>query len=312
MHPARPTSVAGFALLSVLAGCTAAGGEPRPHASAAPASVQSPGAPRSGPQRLAARLLDELPVQPRAPKAGYARDQFGPPWQDVDRNGCDTRDDILQRDLTDARLAAGRRACVVEAGRLADPYTGADIEFHRGRAASIDIDHVVALGNAWVTGAAGWEPRKRIALANDPLNLLAVDAGANRAKGDADAAEWLPPNASYHCAYVARQIAVKAKYQLWATADERDTWTRVLRSCPDEPAPAGDAPVLAPVADPPHSPAPDPAPTPAPKPEPPRARDPNYGTCKEAKAHGAGPYHRGRDPEYDYYQDRDGDGVVCE
>ncbi len=277
------------------------------------------GAPANGTRR-AAELLAALEVKPAAPHAGYERDAFGSPWHDVDRNGCDTRDDILRRDLRAAKLQPGARACVVESGRLADPYTGTDIEFVRGRGASVDIDHVVALGNAWTTGAAAWEPGKRLAFANDPLNLLAVDARTNRAKGDDDASTWLPPNRSYHCAYIARQIAVKAKYRLWATPDERDAWSRVLGGCPDEPAPAGDAPTVAAVESSPR-PAPaaprDPAPPaapPAPKDPAPAAKSPapNYGTCKEAKAHGGGPYVRGRDPEYAYYQDRDGDGVVCE
>ena len=157
-----------------------------------------------------------------------------------------------------------------------------------------------------MTGAADWPFKQRLALANDPLNLLAVEASANRAKSDGDAATWLPPNHAYRCAYVARQIAVKAKYGLWVTPPEREAMARVLRACPDEPAPVGDAPILAPIN--------PPAPT-----EPvqqakaaTRATDPDYGTCKQAKANRAGPYVRGKDPEYAYYQDRDGDGVVCE
>lgn len=57
--------------------------------------------------------------------------------------------------------------------------------------------------------------------------------------------------------------------------------------------------------------------TPPPKPDEPsdppqKETDPNYGTCTKANAAGKGPYRRGQDPEYDWYQDRDGDGVVCE
>ena len=86
--------------------------------------------------------------------------------------------------------------------------------------------------DAWQKGAAQWPAGKRLAFANDPLNLLAVDAGTNRSKGDGDAATWLPPNKSYRCAYVARQVAVKAKYGLWVTAAERDAMVRVLSTCP--------------------------------------------------------------------------------
>lgn len=254
-------------------------------------------------------LLSALPVRERGPRAGYARDQFGPAWADVDRNGCDTRNDVLRRDLEDAVIEDGTRDCVVVAGRLADPYTGAEIEFVKGRASHVDIDHVVALADAWTKGAAAWPIQKRTALANDPLNLLAVDASANRAKGDADAAEWLPPRRAFHCAYVARQVAVKAKYGLWVTAAEREAMARVLKTCPDEPVPTSEAPVRRPESGRSRGPKSEAR---AEQPAKGRAIDPNYGTCKEAKAHGAGPYYRGRDPEYEYYQDRDGDGVVCE
>lgn len=281
------------------------GGEPEAEATAAIAAG------REGGSALA--LLAALPVRERAARSGYARDQFGPAWKDVDRNGCDTRNDILKRDLDVVAVEGGARHCTVEAGRLADPYTGATIKFERGSVSRIDIDHVVALGNAWMTGAAGWPIEKRLELANDPLNLLAVDAGANRAKGDGDAAEWLPPRASFRCAYVARQIAVKAKYGLWVTPAEREAMHAVLKTCPEQPAPTSEAPVTGPreeadsrgAAESRH-------PAPPNKSRPAGAVDPDYGSCKEAKARGKGPYRRGRDPEYDYYQDRDGDGVVCE
>jgi hypothetical protein len=277
------------------------------------------GAPEAGGERArepgsgpALALLATLVVRERGPKLGYARDQFGPAWADADRNGCDTRNDILRRDLSGASPKPGTHDCVVLTGTLADPYTAARIGFERGGASEVDIDHVVALGNAWVTGAADWPFKQRLALANDPLNLLAVEAAANRAKSDGDAATWLPPNRAYRCTYVARQIAVKAKYGLWVTPPEREAMARVLRACPDEPAPIGDAPILAPINPP--EPRPEEPRAPAessPKPQS-RASAANYGTCKAAKAAGAGPYVRGKDPEYAYYQDRDGDGVVCE
>lgn len=306
-------------LAALLVACVPAGEQSTPTVEPAPDVAGDPG---SG----ALRLLATLAVRDRGPRTGYAREAFGPAWADVDRNGCDTRNDILRRDLIDVRVEPGTRDCVIVSGRLADPYTGATIVFEKGRATAIDIDHVVALGDAWATGASDWEPRKRAALANDPLNLLAVDASANRAKRDADAASWLPPNAAARCDYVARQIAVKAKYALWVSADERDAMQRVLGACPGHPAPTGDAPILAPAGD--HAPRHEDAPvathtrredapvaTHAPRREPAKptsGADPNYGTCKQAKAHGAGPYRRDRDPEYHYYRDADGDGVVCE
>ncbi|MFI6940249.1 HNH endonuclease family protein [Streptomyces sp. NPDC050418] len=187
--------------------------------------------------------VDELTVKGRAPKTGYDRARFGSPWADVDSNGCGTRDDILARDLAQVRTEDD---CKVVSGRLAsDPYSGAGIAYERGRS-KIDIDHLVALSDAWQKGAQQWEPRKRIAFANDPLNLLAVGASVNRSKGDGDTATWLPPAKGYRCAYVAGQVAVKRKYGLWVTSAERDAMRRVLTGCPSERLPAGDAPTVAP------------------------------------------------------------------
>jgi hypothetical protein len=179
---------------------------------------------------------------------GYAREQFGEGWVDVNRNGCDTRDDILRRDLTLRRVRPGTRGCVVTRGALADPYTRRLIRYVRGARSEVDIDHVVALGDAWQKGAQRWPFAKRVALANDPLNLLAVSASANRQKGDADAATWLPANTSFRCAYVARQVEVKRKYGLSVTPAERNAMLRVLRSCPSMSLPpAGRSPVISPV-----------------------------------------------------------------
>jgi len=193
--------------------------------------------PAGGPAGSARALLATLAVKGRAPKTGYDRDQFGSAWTDTDRNGCDTRNDVLARDLTAETFRAGTHRCVVLTGRLADPYTGKPITFAKARASAIQIDHVVALSDAWQTGAFGWPAQRRLAFANDPLNLLAVDGPTNQAKGDGDAATWLPPAKAYRCRYVARQVAVKAKYRLWVTPAERDALTRVLASCPREAAP---------------------------------------------------------------------------
>ncbi|MER6343406.1 HNH endonuclease family protein [Streptomyces sp. NPDC001595] len=185
-----------------------------------------------------------LPVKGRAPKTGYDRDRFGSPWADTDSNDCGTRDDILQRDLSGVRFSDGE--CEVASGTLdPDPYTGRDVDFVRGRS-QVDIDHVVALSDAWQKGAGKWDPSKRIAFANDPLNLIAVDAGTNRAKGDGDTATWLPPNKDYRCTYVAAQVAVKKKYGLWVTSAEKSAMTRVLSGCPGQKLPAGGTSTRAP------------------------------------------------------------------
>jgi hypothetical protein len=180
-------------------------------------------------------MLATLPVKGRAPKTGYSRDQFGPAWADVDHNGCDTRNDILRRDLTAISWRAGTHDCVVILGVLADPYTAATIAFEKARASKVQIDHVVALGDAWQTGAQGLSATEREHLANDPLNLLAVDGSSNASKSDSDAASWLPPNKPFRCSYVARQVTVKAAYGLWVTPAERDAIAAVLATCPGQP-----------------------------------------------------------------------------
>ncbi|HLM19616.1 MAG TPA: HNH endonuclease family protein, partial [Acidimicrobiia bacterium] len=159
-------------------------------------------------------LLATLAVKGRGPKTGYTRDQFGPAWADVDRNGCDTRDDMLNRDLAAKQWRLGTHGCVVIAGVLRDPYTGQRLVFAKADAAAVQIDHVVALSDAWQKGAAQWDTMRRRIFANDPLNLLAVDGPTNARKSDGDAATWLPPERSYRCAFVARQVAVKAKWHL--------------------------------------------------------------------------------------------------
>jgi hypothetical protein len=173
--------------------------------------------------------LNSLEVKGRAPKTGYSRAQF-PHWSDLDRNGCDARNDILKRDLTDVIFKAGTRDCKVISGVLLDPFSNKVLAFTSAKSA-VDIDHLVALSNAWQTGAAYFDRSKRSQIANDPLNLLAVDARLNRQKGDGDAATWLPPHKPFRCEYVSRQVAVKAKYSLWVTAAEKDAITRVLNQC---------------------------------------------------------------------------------
>jgi len=210
------------------------------------AAVRSPNnTPRPSPAVTGTALaqLESLPVKGRAPLTGYSRDEFGQAWTDDNddpggHNGCDTRNDILRRDLTDVVYRTGSR-CVIASGTLTDPYTGKTIHFVRGNATStaVQIDHVVALADAWQKGAQRLSSAQRVNLANDPLELLAVDGPTNEAKGDGDAATWLPPNKAFRCAYVARQVAVSAKYGLWVTSAERDAIARVLDTCPDQAQP---------------------------------------------------------------------------
>lgn len=188
----------------------------------------------SGKDALA--TLNSLPVKGKAPKTGYSRDQFGAAWTDKASgvafagNGCDTRNDILARDLVNITKDG---KCTVMSGTLQkDPYTGTTINWKRGpESARIQIEHIVALGNAWVTGAQQLTPAQRMALANDPRNLIAVDGPTNGAKGDKDASGWLPPYKPSRCGYVAAQVNVKKIYHLWVTAAEKDAMTNILKNC---------------------------------------------------------------------------------
>jgi hypothetical protein len=256
--------------------------------------------------------LATIEVKGRAPKTGYSREQFGKGWKDPDRNGCDARNDVLQRDLDYAMLKAG--GCVVTSGVLADPFTASTIAFVRGNTTSgaVQIDHVVALSDAWQKGAQQLAPNQREAFANDPLNLLAVDGPTNGAKSDSDAATWLPPNKAFRCEYVALQTAVKAKYGLWMTKAERAAIKNVLStSCPKQPVPAGGGAAV-PVA---VAPAPAPKHKSAPVKEAPAQAPAGgnvfYQNCTAVKDAGAAPIRAG-DPGWDTKFDRDGDGVGCE
>ena len=225
---------------------------------------------------------------------GYSRARFGDGWADV--NGCDTRDRILRRDLTRRTFVAGN-TCRVQTGHLDDPYTAATITFVRGGASEVDIDHVVALGDAWQKGAQGWPAARRAALANDPLNLLSVDASANRQKGDGDAATWLPANKAFRCRYVARQIAVKRRYHAWVTRAERDAMARVLGTCPHQRLPTGGRVPTSVVAT-----------TPARS-----GKGRVFANCAAVRAAGLAPLRRGSaayaaNPQLD----RDHDGLACE
>ncbi|MEV4802259.1 HNH endonuclease family protein [Nonomuraea sp. NPDC049421] len=217
--------MAGLATVTMLAGC--GGLEARSSGGVSDAK------PDSAAVADAKKKLGELEVKGRAPKTGFDRDKFGPAWSDVDRNGCDTRNDILKRDMEDETFKSGTHDCIVLTGTLEDPYSGKTITFKRGQTTSsaVQIDHLVPLSDAWQKGAQQWSATKRKEFANDPLNLLAVDGPLNGQKSDSDAATWLPPRKAYRCAYIARQIDVKAKYGVWVTSAEKDAMKGILDSC---------------------------------------------------------------------------------
>jgi Excalibur calcium-binding domain/Protein of unknown function (DUF1524) len=284
-----------------------------PSVAAAPASTPSgPTAPvtrAAAGQGAALAAVGRLVVKGRAPKTGYSREQYGQAWFDTDRNGCDTRNDILRRDLVDRDM---QNWCKVLAGtRSPDPYTGKKVRFVIGGSSEIDIDHVVALSDAWQKGASTWRSEKRLAFANDPVNLLAVDAGANRSKGDGDVATWLPPSKSYRCDYVARVVSVKVKYQVWVTPAERDAMVTVLSGCATTALPAP-GPARTTAALPKTTPQATSRPTPRPPAAEPQApTNVYYENCDAVRSADADPIREGQ-PGYARHLDRDGDGVGCE
>lgn len=183
----------------------------------------------------AVAVLEKLEIKGRAPKTGYTREEFYKTWPTIE--GCSLRQRIIRREVGETAVLADDK-CTVTHGSFVEPYTGKELnlkekaEFSKG----VQIDHVVALSDAWQKGAQNLSADERYSLATDPLNLLAVDSSANQGKSDGDAATWLPPNKGFRCQYVARQVSVKYKYRLWVTEAEHDAIARILETCPAEPA----------------------------------------------------------------------------
>lgn len=309
---------------------------PSPSEPTSEPTVEAPEEPTAA-EGTALAALATLEVKGRAPMTGYDRALFGQEWSDAagdfewSRDGCDTRNNLLARDLQ--RETVETNGCVVTAGVLAyEPYSGVKNFYFDKHDNNFDTDldgeHVVALAAAYVTGAWQWDAEKRAAFANDPINLLAVNASLNRAKGDADFATWLPPNKAFRCSYAARQIRVKVKYGLAVVPAEKAAFERVLATCPDEPldqpeAQAGytvtaeqaeEAAQAAGAAASTPSPTPTPTKTPttAPTKSPTQApANVYYQNCDAVRAAGAAPIRTG-DPGYGTHLDRDGDGIACE
>lgn len=212
----------------------------------APAGAKSRVAHPNGRSGSALATLNTLPVKGKAPMTEYKNRRevlYGKAWTDDQNapgghNGCDTRNDILRRDLTNI-VYKNRVHCAVASGTLNDPYTGKVIHFVRGKNSSdaVQIEHAVATGNNWATGGQQLSQAQRVAFANDPLNLAAVDGPTNEKKRDKDASGYLPSNKKLRCAYVATQIAVKAKYRLWVTPAEKAAMRQVLNTCPTQQLP---------------------------------------------------------------------------
>ena len=227
-----------LAVLVLLSGCEVEwqleSGAPEPAAAVGqgdvPAGTLEPAA--------ASAALAGLAVAEKTSLEGYERDcgsgegcVFGPAWSDVDRNGCDQRNDVLHRDLTEIEVREGTRGCVVIAGVLDDPYSGETVRFEKASAAEVPIDHVVPLAAAWVQGARAWTPDERELFANDPGNLIATTREQNSAKSDSTAEEWVPEDSAYGCSYATVVVTVKQEYSLSVTADEAAALEELLATC---------------------------------------------------------------------------------
>lgn len=185
--------------------------------------------------KRAADVLAQLEIKGRAPKTGYARTEFYNNWPSI--NGCSLRQVIIRREIGDSTKLADN-GCDVVSGEFIESYTGSHMVFYNKSDFSekIQIDHIVALSDAWQKGAQYKTKEERYAMSTDPLNLIAVDGPANKQKSDGDAATWLPPNKAFRCQYVARQVSVKYKYGLWVSQAEHDAIEKILETCPNEPA----------------------------------------------------------------------------
>ena len=247
-------------------------------------------------RKPAVQILDSLPVSSGVPD-GYDRGLFRH-WTTVPGTGCSTRQAVL----IDERTAGAVRGCSVAGGSWVSVYDNVQVTDAR----SLDIDHMVPLKESWLSGAWRWTPATRTAFANDlgyGMALLAVTASTNRSKSDRDPAEWLP--AANRCGYAKAWVGVKYRWRLSVDPAEKSALQRVLRGC----SPLMTVPPLATrqTAD-----ADTPPPAPPSAPADGGGLDPRFDTCGAANAAGFGPYVRGQDPEYDWYIDRDRDGVACE
>jgi hypothetical protein len=209
------------------------------HEAAEPSPGASATAPPTGAvagKDAALALLAKLSRGAQSHWDTYTRESFGDPlWtDDTDapggRNGCDTRDDVLRRDLTGARLGE-RNPCVVLSGVLHEPYTGKILPYDRSRASEIEIDHVVAVAAAWRAGAWQWTPQRRQAFANDVDNLLAADKTANQDKRSQTPDNWKPARREAWCDYARRYVTTKSRYALSVTSAEATALGEMLATC---------------------------------------------------------------------------------
>jgi hypothetical protein len=167
--------------------------------------------------------MSKLAPQPVSSSGRYDRDLFGG-WADADGDCQNTRHERLA-ELSTGPVRYSSDGCRVTRGRWNDPYSG-QIYLDAG---DLDIDHLVPLAYAWSRGADSWSDAKRRQFANDPVNLFAVQASANRQKGAAGPTEWLPANAGFHCQYLLHFVRVSKTYGLKFSHSEGDAIQRMIQ-----------------------------------------------------------------------------------
>lgn len=189
---------------------------------ALPAGTSMAGTPRSAGSSISnSELLARLEVRPEVTSPRYERSAFRH-WVDADGDCQDTRVEVLIRE----DRAGSRHGCRVATGTWVSWLDGRTATASRG----LDVDHLVALAEAWGSGAHAWTSSTREAFANDlgyEWSLRAVTASVNRSKSDRDPAEWLPA-ASVRCKYVSRWMAVKYRWRLSVDPLERSAILRIL------------------------------------------------------------------------------------
>lgn len=259
---------------------------------------------------LASLPTDEAPAE----HSGYVRSLFKL-WLDSDRDGCNTRAEVLISEALAALTQHGR--CTIDSGSWYSPYDGVTLTSAR----KVDIDHMIPLKEAWLSGAYRWDAATRASFANDlgyPASLIAVSASSNRSKSDRDPSAWMPSNAGFLCEYAAIWVAVKYRWSLTVDSAERNTLANTLANCGEIAAPIPEKVIVTyaqerAIADPNGNSVSQPAaPAGGTRGSGDGVTDPDYGTCAAANAAGRGPYYQTIDPEYDFYRDRDKDGMVCE
>jgi hypothetical protein len=188
----------------------------------APAAQASPPTPVSA--ATARTYLGQLTVKAESSSSGYSRDLF-PHWS-TQSGSCNTREVVLKRDGTNVQQNS---SCAAVSGRWYSEYDDAIWS----AASDVDIDHVVALSEAWRSGAAGWTTSKRQQFANDLTRpqLIAVTDNVNQAKGDLDPAEWLPSRTAYRCTYARMWVHVKHYWGLSVDSAEKSVLQSLLNNC---------------------------------------------------------------------------------